>query len=166
MCCSPAFSIPLRADLQQRAKCEKKGQTRPFQGWGDGYLWGVQGADLGWGLTVREVSRGWRWRGDGNEGRSVSRNWGWYFIVFFFHFFKDFLTWTIFKVLIKFVIILLLFYILGFLVGRAWGMWDLSSPTNSQTHIPCIGRWNLITGPPAKPQGQIVLRQLKKHFKE
>ena len=44
----------------------------------------------------------------------------------FVYFFKIFfLIWTIFKVFIKFVTILLLFYILVF-----WplGMWDLSSP--------------------------------------
>ena len=41
------------------------------------------------------------------------------------YFFKTFFIWTIFKVCIKFVTTLLLFYILVF-----WplGMWDLSSP--------------------------------------
>ena len=50
--------------------------------------------------------------------------------VFFWVFF---LAWTIFKVLIEFVAILLLFYVLVF-----WpqGMWDLSSPTRDQTRNP------------------------------
>ena len=44
--------------------------------------------------------------------------------------------WTILKVFIEFVTILLLFYVLVF-----WprGMWDLSSPTNDQTTGPCVG---------------------------
>ena len=44
----------------------------------------------------------------------------------FSYLFKEFLMWTIFKVLIEFVTTLLLFYVLVF-----WprGMWDLSSPT-------------------------------------
>ena len=48
--------------------------------------------------------------------------------------------WTIFKVFIKFVTVLLLFYVLVF-----WprGMWDLSSMTRSQTCTPCIGRGGL-----------------------
>ena len=50
---------------------------------------------------------------------------------FFFKIF--FLMWTIFKVFIEFVTILLLFYVLVF-----WqrGMWDLSSPTRDQTSTP------------------------------
>ena len=28
------------------------------------------------------------------------------------------------------------------LEGALWGMWDISSPTRDQTHIPCIGRWS------------------------
>ena len=56
--------------------------------------------------------------------------------------------WTIFKVFIEFVTLLLLFYIFVF-----WprGMWDLSSPSRDRTHTPCIGRWNA-TGPPGKSQ--------------
>ena len=48
--------------------------------------------------------------------------------------------WTIFKVFIEFVTILLLFYVLVF-----WprAMWDLSSPTRDQTRTPCIGRRSL-----------------------
>ena len=44
--------------------------------------------------------------------------------------------WTIFKVFIEFVTILLLFYILVF-----WPqvMWDLRSLTTDQTHSSCIG---------------------------
>ena len=51
-----------------------------------------------------------------------------------------FVMWTIFKVFIEFVTILLLFYVLVF-----WpqGMWDLSSPTRDRTHTPCIGRQSL-----------------------
>ena len=45
--------------------------------------------------------------------------------------------WTIFKVLLEFVIILLLFYILGL---GPWGMWDFSSGNRDRTCIPCIGR--------------------------
>ena len=63
--------------------------------------------------------------------------------------------WTIFKVCIEFVIILLLFYILGV---WPWGMWDLSSPTRDWTHTL---HWQakssnvqslpvLTTGPPGK----------------
>ena len=45
--------------------------------------------------------------------------------------------WTIFKVFIEFVTILLLFYVLVF-----WprGVWDISSLTRDRTHTPCIGR--------------------------
>ena len=45
--------------------------------------------------------------------------------------------WTVFKVFIEFVIILLLFYVLVF---WPWGMWDLSSPTRNLICTPCIGR--------------------------
>ena len=57
-----------------------------------------------------------------------------YFKIFFFS------MWTIFKVFIEFVTILLLFYVLVF-----WsrGMWDLSSPTRDRTRTPCIGRQSL-----------------------
>ena len=48
------------------------------------------------------------------------------FWLLLFFFLRFFLMWTIFKVFIEFVTILLLFYVLVF-----WprGMWDLSSPT-------------------------------------
>ena len=48
--------------------------------------------------------------------------------------------WTIFKVFIDSVTILLLFYVLVF-----WppGMWDLSSPTRDRTRTPCTGRGSL-----------------------
>ena len=51
-----------------------------------------------------------------------------------------FLMWTIFKVFIELVTILLPFYVLFF-----WprGMWNLSSVTRDRTRSPCIGRWNL-----------------------
>ena len=45
--------------------------------------------------------------------------------------------WTIFKVFIELVTIVLLFYGLGFWLR---GMWDLSSPTRDRTHIPYIAR--------------------------
>ena len=55
--------------------------------------------------------------------------------------------WTIFKVLIEFVAILLLFYVLIF-----WpqGMWDLSSPTRDGTHTPCLEGEVLATGLPGR----------------
>ena len=58
----------------------------------------------------------------------------------FFFFLRFFLMWTIFKVFIEFVTILLLFYVLVF-----WprGMWDLSSPTRNRTRTPFIGRRSL-----------------------
>ena len=51
-----------------------------------------------------------------------------------------FLTCTIFKVFIEFVIILLLFYVLVF-----WpqGMWGLSSLIRDVTHTLCRGRQSL-----------------------
>ena len=55
--------------------------------------------------------------------------------------------WTIFKVFIEFVTILLLFYVLFFWPG---GMWDLSSLTRDQTLTPCIERQSLTTGLPGK----------------
>ena len=79
----------------------------------------------------------------------------WYPEIFFL---IDFLTWTIFKVFIEFVTILLLFYVLVFwpcfiefvtilllfyvLVFWPRGMWDFSSPTRDRTQTPCIGRWS------------------------
>ena len=51
-----------------------------------------------------------------------------------------FLMWTTFKVFIKFVIMLPLFYILVFLAGS---MWDLSLPSRDQTHTSCIGGQSL-----------------------
>ena len=39
------------------------------------------------------------------------------------------LTWTVSEVFMEFVIVLLLFLMFG-------GLWDLSSPTRDQTHIP------------------------------
>ena len=49
--------------------------------------------------------------------------------------------WTIFKVFIEFVTILLLFYVLVFFCLK--GMWHLSSLTRDRTHAPCIGRQTL-----------------------
>ena len=50
-----------------------------------------------------------------------------------------FLTWTIFKVFIESVTILLLFYVLVF---WPWGMWDLSFLTRNWTWTCCIRRQN------------------------
>ena len=55
-------------------------------------------------------------------------------------FFKVFLMWTIFKVFIEFVTILLLFYVLVFWLQ---GTWDLSSLTRDRTCTPCFGRRSL-----------------------
>ena len=52
-------------------------------------------------------------------------------------FFFFFLMWTVFKVFIEFVTILLLFYVLVF---RPRGIWDLSTPTRDGTLTHCIGR--------------------------
>ena len=58
------------------------------------------------------------------------------------HFFSRFFfwMWTIFKVFIEFVTILLLCY---FLVVWPWSRWDLTSLDSNQTHTPCIGSWSL-----------------------
>ena len=48
--------------------------------------------------------------------------------------------WTIFKVFIEFVTILLLFYVLFFWLQ---GMWDLSCPTRDRTCTSCIGGQSL-----------------------
>ena len=48
--------------------------------------------------------------------------------------------WTIFKVFIEFVAILLLFYVLVFWLR---GMWKSLLPDQDQTLTPCIGRWSL-----------------------
>ena len=49
--------------------------------------------------------------------------------------------WTIFKVFIDFVTILLLFFYV--LVFWPQGMWDLSSLTRDRTRTPCFGRRSL-----------------------
>ena len=48
--------------------------------------------------------------------------------------------WTLEKVFVEFVTMLLLFYIL---VVWPRSMWDLSFLTRDGTHTPCIGRWRL-----------------------
>jgi len=60
--------------------------------------------------------------------------------VFFLNILFFFLVWTIFKVFIEFVAILLLFYIFVF-----WpqGMWDLSFPTRDWTCIHRVEWWSL-----------------------
>ena len=62
------------------------------------------------------------------------------FFFFFLKIFFFFLMWSIFKVFIEFVTVLLLFYVLVF-----WprGMWDPSFPTRDRTCTPCIGRRGL-----------------------
>ena len=64
-----------------------------------------------------------------------------YFVTLCLYFlFIYFLMWTVFKVFIEFVTLLLLFYVLIF---WPWGRWDLSSPTRDRTCIPCSGRRSL-----------------------
>ena len=58
---------------------------------------------------------------------------------YFINFFKIFFMWTIFKVFIEFVTILLWFYVLVFWLQV---MRDLSSPTRDWTHTPGTGRWS------------------------
>ena len=67
--------------------------------------------------------------------------------VFLSLFFFFFLMWTIFKVFIEFVIILLLFYVLVF---WPWGMWDLSTPTGIEPVPPALEGKVSTTGPPGK----------------
>ena len=55
-------------------------------------------------------------------------------------FLRFILMWTIFKVFVEFVTILLLFYVLVFWLR---GMWDLSPPTRDRTLTPCIGKQSL-----------------------
>ena len=68
------------------------------------------------------------------------------------HFFF-FLTWSILKVFIEFVTILLPFYILFF-----WsrGMWNFSSLARDQTHTSYTGRQILTTGLTGKSPGVIL----------
>ena len=59
----------------------------------------------------------------------------------FSFFFKIFLMWTIFdKSLLNLLQYYFYFYALDFWLQ---GMWEFSSPTRDQTHIPCTGRWSL-----------------------
>ena len=51
-----------------------------------------------------------------------------------------FLMWTIVKVFIEYVAILLLFYVFGFWLQ---GIWDLSFLPRDQTCTFCIGSWSL-----------------------
>ena len=57
-----------------------------------------------------------------------------------FFFFK---MWTIFKVFIEFVTILLLLFMVFLNLFLSQGMWDLNSLTRDRTHTPCIGRQSL-----------------------
>ena len=61
-----------------------------------------------------------------------------FWFCFYFNIFYK--MWTIFKVFIEFVTILLLFHVLVF-----WqqGVWDLSSPTRDRNRTLCTGRWML-----------------------
>ena len=58
-------------------------------------------------------------------------------LIFFLRFKKKNLMWTLFKVFIEFVTILLLFCVLTF---RLQSLWDLGFPSRDQTHSPCTGR--------------------------
>ena len=49
--------------------------------------------------------------------------------------------WTILKVLIEFVTLLLLLFF-SVLVLWSQAMWDLSFQTRDPTLTPCIGRWS------------------------
>ena len=79
--------------------------------------------------------------------RVCSINLCFFFLSFFFFFF--FLMWTTFKVFTEFVTILFLFCF-GFF--GAQDKCDLSSPTRDRTHIPCIGRDVLTSGPLERSQ--------------
>ena len=60
--------------------------------------------------------------------------------------------WTIFKVFVEFVTILLLFYF------EQQGMWDLRAPTGDWTSTPALEVKVLTTGLPGKsPNGFLVL---------
>ena len=61
-------------------------------------------------------------------------------VLILFFFFNIFFMWTVFKVVIEFVIILLLFSVLFFWLQ---GMWYLSSLTRDWTLAPYIGRQSL-----------------------
>ena len=76
----------------------------------------------------------------------------WFAFLSFFFFF--FLTWTVFKIFIEFVTILLLFYVLDF-----WrrGMWGLSFPTRPAPTHPTLEGEVFTTGPPGKFLGVCVL---------
>ena len=64
--------------------------------------------------------------------------------------------WTIFKVFIESVTILLLFYAFIFCLQ---GMWDLSSPTRDQTHTPALEGKVLTTELPRKSPSTVLLVQ-------
>ena len=82
----------------------------------------------------------------GHRGLHTYITYGDWLLETFFQIF--FLMWTIFKVFIEVVTVLLLFHDLVF-----WPqvMRDLNSPTRDQTHTPCTGGKVLTIGPPAKP---------------
>ena len=58
--------------------------------------------------------------------------------------------WTIFKVFIEFITILLMFYVLLFFFWPQ-GMWDLSSHSGVEPTPPAWESEVLTTGPPGKP---------------
>ena len=67
-----------------------------------------------------------------------------------FFFFKIFLSWTIFKVCIEFVTILLLLFMYWFFGQEVCG-WDRSFLTRGQTHTPAALEGKVLaTGPPRK----------------
>ena len=86
-----------------------------------------------------------------------------FFLIFFF------LMWTIFKVFIELVILLLLFYALVFWLR---GTWDLSSPTRDGTRTACIGRRSLnhwttreVPWPPSFKRIGFIFKTLKSLLK-
>ena len=70
-----------------------------------------------------------------------------FFKIFFF------LMWTIFKVFVEFITILLLFHVL---VLWLWGMWDLSSSAREGTHTPCTENEGLTTGALGSPKSCLL----------
>ena len=68
-----------------------------------------------------------------------------FYFLFMYLFFKSvkkvfFLMWAILKIFIKFVTILLLFYVLDF---WWWSLWDLKLPDQGLNPHPCTGRQSL-----------------------
>ena len=67
---------------------------------------------------------------------------------FYLLFYLFLFSWTILKVFIEFVTILLLLYVFVFWLR---GTWDLSSLTRNRTHTPTLEGEVFIAGPPGSP---------------